>query len=83
MTSSTAFYVHLPNRERGKGHRLNDVTLSLLLSVLYIFVTSLTMFKSYSTYGPWISVQFYYVYPAVKCRSVPTVLRFSDDWLNI
>ena len=42
MTSATAFYVHLPNRERGKGQRLSDVTLSLLLSVLYIFVTSLT-----------------------------------------
>ena len=42
MTSSTAFYVHLPNRERGKGQRLSDVILSLLLSVLYIFVTSLT-----------------------------------------
>ena len=25
-TSSTAFYVHLPNRERGKGQRLSDVT---------------------------------------------------------
>ena len=24
-----------------------------------------------------------YVYPAVKCRSVPTVAKFSDDWLNI
>ena len=42
MTTSKAFYVHLPNRERGKGQRLSDVTLSLLLSVLYIFVTSLT-----------------------------------------
>ena len=31
-----------PNRERGKGQRLSDVTWSLLLSVLYIFVTSLT-----------------------------------------
>ena len=25
-TSSTAFYVHLPNRERGKGQRASDVT---------------------------------------------------------
>ena len=35
-------YVHLLNRERGKGQRLSDVTRCLLLSVLYIFVTSLT-----------------------------------------
>ena len=36
MTSSTAFYVHLPNRERGKGQRLSDVTLFIAVSALYI-----------------------------------------------
>ena len=42
MTSSTAFSVHLPDREWGKGHSHSDVTGSLLLSVPYIFVTSST-----------------------------------------
>ena len=53
MISSTAFYVHLPNRERGKGQRLSDVTLSLLLSVLYIFVTSLTDVSGLFHIGPF------------------------------
>ena len=42
MTSSKAFPVHLPDRERGKGQRHSDVTRSLLLSVPCIFVTSLS-----------------------------------------
>ena len=41
------------------------------------------MFQSFSTYGSWISAHFYYVYPAVKCRFVPTVAKFPDDLLNI
>ena len=42
MTSSTAFLVHHPDRERGKGQRHSDVTRSLLLSVPCKFVTSLS-----------------------------------------
>ena len=63
-------------------HELSEQP-TYLLSVLYIFVTSLTDVSELFHIGSLDVGKFYYVYPAVKCRSVATVLRFSDDRLNI
>ena len=72
--------MHLPDRERCKGQRHSNVTLSLLLSVPFIFVADVSEFFHI---GSLDIGTFYYVYPAVKCRSVATVAKFSDDRLNI
>ena len=77
-TFSSVFCVHLPDWERDKGQRHSDVRYLKFIAVSAFYICN--KFNKCFRIFPDRVLGYLYIF-ADKCRSVPTVAKFSDDRL--